>query len=251
MEKFPSEKGPSAEELLRAQQANEAADPTTYSALPPEGAMHPLGTVRSREEGKYVNPVVESDGEVWYRLEEGSEPRKQQLAARLLKGIVNVADVVERDGEYWSKRLPHELIHERISTEETEADLELLNLILDDSDHFTVVTESGHPGHNARLEDETSSYFDFSESSFKPWSMNGLRRRRLKKAALERLDRKLSELAGRFDSPEGKTFARDIYESTGGTMAAETAFEDFYTTLVTRIHRAQTEIRTHLATEAA
>ncbi len=238
----PERKPVSAEEAERVRAAHEAADPTNYSALAPRGRMESVGTVHSRGEGDYLNPVLEADGETWYKLDDGSLPRLQQIVARLLKGIINVSDVVERDGEYYSKRMPHDRIEERLSEEETDADLELLYLVADDSDHFTRDLKPTSSGHNSRLEEGTSTYHDFAEAGFSPEQTDLRLRRRLTARGLARLQEKLQLLAERYDSAEGKQLAETIYQEAGGPLDTNIGFDEFYQVLIKRIRGAKLKV---------
>lgn len=240
-------KTPTSAELERVRQAHADADPTTYSALSPTGSFEHVGTVRERGEGKmHLNDVYESEGDTWYELS-GSSAAAQRIASRLLKGIIPVSDVVERDGKYYSKYMQHERINERLSEDEVRADFELMQLILDDSDHLLV----GDPrnstksvGHNARLEQGTATYHDFGELHFGR-EEPPMRRKAFTQQGYVRLLHNLERIREQYESPEGRVLAESIYSALppGVLTHGPITFDEFYTMLLGRIHSGLARVR--------
>ena len=241
-------KAPTPAERERVSDAHAAADPTTYSALPPSTELTYAGTVRERGEGRnYLNKVYEAEGDTWYELAAGMSPEAQQVAARLLKGIVPVADVVEKDGKYYSKLMKHEDIEERISEDEARADFELIHLLLDDSDHTLV----GDPrnvdngtGHNARLHDGTATYHDFSGAYFDR-ADPGMRRKTFTEKGYARLLENLARTKAQYDSPQGRTLAESMYRSApeGSLPSGSKTFDEFYELLLSRIRSGEARVK--------
>lgn len=184
-------------------------DPTTFSSLPPG------------EYEKSGETIVTSEGERWHRIR-GDAAEVQQVVARLLKGILNVSDVVEiRTGSsrtFYSKEMPHADIEQATSPEETEADLMLLNLLFGDNDHE--VFETG--GKNLTKQDDRVSYYDFhiakgnflDKERHQASHMRGLVKL-LTPEAKKVLKEKLLILKQRLEGGEGKRFVETIARSTG------------------------------------
>ncbi|MHB1118137.1 MAG: hypothetical protein ACYCZ7_01220, partial [Minisyncoccota bacterium] len=70
--------------------ATNEADPTKYSILPPEKMSAKL----IRPLNEYNLPVRKGGDETFYELSNLHDPRGQQVVARMLKGILNVSDIV-------------------------------------------------------------------------------------------------------------------------------------------------------------
>lgn len=115
---------PTEEELEIARKANEEADPTTYSQLAPESLVRTI-------DGAYTDGV-----DTFHKLPEHKHFLNQQIAVRLMKGVVPVADVVAgNDGAFYSKDMPHERIEQSGTRAEAEANRLVLELLLHDGDH--------------------------------------------------------------------------------------------------------------------
>ncbi|MGE5541219.1 MAG: hypothetical protein ACM3TU_02960 [Bacillota bacterium] len=234
-ERAPRIPSPSPEERERSRRAYQEADPTTYSELRLQGHTKDLGTVAERGEDYFrENQVIGNRGEQFYELDK--IPMSQQVAARLLKGIINVSDVVSDGDPYWpkmySKRMPLSKVAETLDPEEVVADTELINLILGDIDHIA-------PMHNVRVEEGKAAYFDFGGAEFKTGPMS--LRNSLSERSLTRLADHVQELKKRYLSAEGKEFARAIYAQ--GEQYPDTdiqqSFDDFYAVLSDRILKAE------------
>ncbi|MEK7602210.1 MAG: hypothetical protein AAB472_01880 [Patescibacteria group bacterium] len=194
-------------------EAREQADPTTYSALPSE-----------LEDG------------AWHKLNPNKTPALQQAAVRLLKGLIHVSDVIEKDGEFYSKEMAHESIAEKMSEDDIQADAELINLILNDVDHI-YNTDAVLPTHNVKVEKGTASFHDFeADMESVPHRMH----RNLNERARARFDRKLEQVQERFASPEGEVLARSIFDDMmkHEPKSFEGSFDAFYGLLKTRIEKA-------------
>jgi hypothetical protein len=73
---------------------------------------------------------------VYHKLSAHNYFLNQQVAARLVKGVVPVADVVSTaDGTLYSKEMPHDRIQQSATRAEAEANRLVLALLLHDADH--------------------------------------------------------------------------------------------------------------------
>ncbi len=247
----PKLPGPTPEERRKIERANQDADPTKYSALPPREKFEKLGTVQERGEGVYSNVVVKDNQDIWYKLNPESTPARQQAASRLLKGIINVADIVKRGNAFYSKRMPHEHIDENVSEEEARADLELLTLFLDDSDHTTanIPQLNSTSGHNMRMENDSATYHDFDGATFEAGPIR-MRRTNLTDHALERLALNLEKLELQYASVEGRELARSIFKEAQDRdpKSFSIDFEEFYHLLLKRIVEAESVVQAQLQT---
>lgn len=230
----PAEKG----KVTRA--ANEA-DPTTYSPLRPEKLKHTdtitiLDTHTSEEMKRRV--YTDDRGNRYFEITH--HPRTQQFVARMLKGIVNVADVLmikpAREGEeplFLSKELKIDRIEAKPLADLT-ADLQVLGSIFRDVDRSVPAegksvreTDIGNPraGGNVRFDEGRSFLFDFESprDRFFP-AMNALMAEQDKhlaafgKEEAELTLQKLDALAERIEGDEGEAFVRAIAKKTGKNL---------------------------------
>lgn len=203
---------PSPKDLGLARQAFEKADPTTYSKLNPVGEMEKIGTVVTR--GTREHDVFKHENDTYYKIEDGPS---QQVITRLLKGIINVSDIVTREGEadpeFFSRHIPLDKVEERVTQDEVLADIRLLGAIFSDTDRARV--KDGY--NNAQQADSKVSFYDFGESRFSNESESNLSvyvdqvYKKLPFKALVRLKEKLTLLRERLSNEEGKKFFMKIY----------------------------------------
>jgi len=140
-----------------------AADPTAYSQLPLTETPEVIG----HEPGKGL-PQVRSAGEEYIKLREVTNPALQQAIARMLKGIINVSDVVKdvssEKGAYYSSIMPIERVVRETPVAEVTADGYVMEQAFGDWDHMEGLTEAKPWISNARYEDGKVSHFDFGEA---------------------------------------------------------------------------------------
>lgn len=137
-----------------AKRAFETADPHAYQHLD-AGALEFAG---SKDFGGRVSETYEADGYTFHRIKEHQMPERQRLTALLLKGTVNVSDVIGGpDGALYSKDMhsgggasPETTGPERY------ADLLVLSTLLGDRDHSL-----GRFPNNVAVRDGSHAIFDF------------------------------------------------------------------------------------------
>ncbi len=160
---FAKEPQPTEEELTIARKANEEADPTTYSPLPLTGSME---RIADSDTLRY-SPTYKQGTDEYVQLSSLREPVKQQIIARVLKGIIPVSDVVslkESQEVLFSKKMPLEKIErENASSSDFLADTELMSLVFRDVDHALVPADQDGPEYlnNVTHADNRLAYFDF------------------------------------------------------------------------------------------
>lgn len=227
------------------EEAYKDADPTAFSPIVPEGTLAPTG--REIPEKRY--PIYEDGvGEYVHLKDDG--PR-QEVVARLLKGVINVADVVSipvgNSREHFSKIMPHERIAEPASEADIRADLEVISLVFNDQDRslrlpseYAVANE-----HNLRRDADTVSHFDFAEAELNVDAPFRLRARYDNPLVLEKTLAKLEELRTRFEGEDGKRHFLSIVEASGKHPAqlfpysgASGSPEELYAGFAARIDRA-------------
>lgn len=138
LKKLPKEE----QEKQIAIEANKEADPTTYSAIAPKEPLAKIGEAKSaaavmfgRDESYSV--LKAPSGEIYTSLEGKDSAATEQIVARMLKGAINVADVVTLpDGTYASRNMPLKSIENKVKTPELEADVFILRYLMGDSDHI-------------------------------------------------------------------------------------------------------------------
>lgn len=231
--------------VARTEDAYGEADPTAFSPVPSALTLQPTGEYTS--EKRY--PIYTDGADRYVKLM--SDGPRQEVVARLLKGVLNVADVVARPGaagtEYYSKIMPHERIEEPSRPTDVRADLEVISLVFNDQDRgFREEGDySGAFAHNLIHEAGRVSHFDFGEAELNLEAPMGQRTRYENPALLERVLEKLEALRAKFAGDEGKAHFLSIIEASGqhparlfpysGASAnAETLYEGF----VGRLDRA-------------
>lgn len=197
--------------------AHSEADPTTFSQLPLRHRPVEIG----REPGKN-QPIAVSGDRTYVELMGNKQPAFQQAVARMLKGIVNVADVVKdeysEDGAYYSSVVPIERIKEKNPIAEVQADGYVMEQAFGDWDHMEGLTEDEPWMTNARYEDGKVSYFDFDHAREGMWhSVSFSAPRALAKISdpevLHIAFDKLELLKQRLSGSEGLSFMRAIFGS--------------------------------------
>lgn len=219
-ESGPKQTQPTPEERNQNRLASADVDPTRYSQLPPE-ELHTANnftTYKSREMqtdgiSEYV-PLVPPNSR---DLPDPNFATRQQVVSRIVKGIINVADVVRGpDGQYYSKKLSHESIEHAATHEEIYADLHLLALVFGDTDHkffsSNGMVDAEHQ--NVLVDDGKVSYFDFGQADMGRWS-NRFSNSPWSGQTGILLLRKLESLKNQLNGPEGLRFLEAIIEDTG------------------------------------
>lgn len=206
----------------QVEQATREADPTAYSMLP-------TGEKRTKI---LRNPFVKlkiplkTDGqENYFELDnEGHHsPKGQQVVSRMLKGVLNVADVVsEIDDEgikkYYSLEMQNKKIEQESTTEMVQADQILLGYIFGSSDH-NFNTYSGW-ANNASYNHGKVTHFDFGEDAYDflrdPIGKDKLTAqiKLMKSETLLYLKEKVGLLESRFSGEGGRLFFNTIIKST-------------------------------------
>jgi len=196
-------------------EATNEADPTTYSMLPPDEMRVKL----IRPLNEYSLPVRTADGETYYELSNKNDPRGQQVVARMLKGVLNVADVVtvpDEEGKerYYSRKMPLQKIENDTSKEELASEQLLLEYLFNSKDHL--FNPQSNWANNATYKDGKMVHFDFGEDADNflraPTNRDSLiaRLQFMSPETIAHLKEKLSELHERFAGEEGKEFFRSI-----------------------------------------
>lgn len=182
------------------------ADPTQYSALPPTE----LSGIRNREsvntEAGRFHRFVEPD-----KKEHGAA---EQFTARLLKGIINVSDVVSvqdsKGGtQYFSREMLVANIESETSNDELRADAYIFKHVFNDHDH-----KYGDP-HNLNQKSGRAAHFDFHESRFLYGGDLEEPSPLLYLDLVPTLLRKTNLLLERLSGDDGLSFIESVIQSTG------------------------------------
>lgn len=211
--------------------ATEEADPSAYSPLPPQGRQE-KGKLDSTSSmgGFYRYPVIRTEQDtyvditkkpanIWAGQEgrKGEPAKREYIIAALLKGIMNVSDIVPsrqgllRSTHYLSKVMPLSRIQDETYKTHVLPDFALLASIFGDRDHAL-------PGEN-RVEnfaDEKGrvAYYDFAGSDFSPaWKPDDsvyAQIEALTKDELALYRQKLRLLKERLDGEEGLAFVQAV-----------------------------------------
>lgn len=238
---FPSRSGDSPKKVESL--PLEETDPTTYSALASENSLIDTKDTTDRNDFKILADGVDR----YVPLTPDSNPQKQQVISRMLKGIINVADIVsikkETGTEFYSRILPHENIQQKSDKNEVIANVMLLELVFGDYDHrFTEEFGLSDTEHlNLRVDQNVASYFDFDRANFDTIiNLDNLKGEKYE--VLRYLRVRLEELEARFKGEEGKAFLESIIRASGKTIAElfpymekDTSVEDFQDMILKRI----------------
>ena len=232
------------------------ADPTQFSPLPIE-EVKKVGEI----EDKGMD-VVEADGQEFVELHGLLADSGQFVVAKVLKGIVNVSDVVRSsDGKFYSKVMPLERIEQVTPEDEMGADFFIMRALFEDGDHHYEEPTDNISGRikNVIRSNGRTVYFDFENARQlqpnTPWT------RHASSGALRMADEKLQILRDRLDGASGAIYIHAILQSSGETAdKVFPAFRDepnpavaLQQTLLEKIDTARTDIRERLerSTEAA
>lgn len=215
----------------KVEKAHEEADPTTYSSLP----VKHLKQVRT-ETNTYGYRVMEDpEGNKYIDLSgKRGEPGATEMAvASLLKGIVNVSDIIAVDDgtetRHYSKIMEINKTH-TMSVQEIMADIAVFCLIFNDSDHFLFQNHRHDQNIITEKEKTRAIYFDFGESKYSFWDPLSYIHKRTTEA-LEALDesgfgfltQKLHQLQKQLEGESGFLFVKSVVENSGRKM------EDLFT----------------------
>lgn len=212
---------PSEEERERARNAHESADPTAYSALPPE-TLVPTG-----EHTPMHSRLIVTDGEERYVPLPKGGPR-QQVVSRLLKGIVNVADVVDGpDGKQHSKILKHESIEQPSTPDSILADVEVTYLVFGDFDrrYYSALEMETAEHSNMRIEAGRASYYDFQEAGLTSPPV-ALKSKEHTTSSLRMLDTKLEALKRHLSGADGLALINGIADASGKSLYSLFPYSD-------------------------
>lgn len=227
-------------EVPRPEKHSNEEDPTTYSSLNPE-----KGRFSIDESGLvYTNTF----GEKFHEITE--YPLAQLFMSKILKGIVNVSDVVVIDNEdatkFFSKEYEVAAINEGLREDEITADLLLLRVVFNDWDH------DRYEGDNLAFDPNNKGYyFDFGRFGKEFFKHARKLPPNLSGETMRILHSKLLDLRKRFDIEEGDMFGsivrkissdaycnQDIFfERAFGTPDVEISVEDVRDQFVQRIDR--------------
>jgi len=199
-----------------SRRAYEEADPTAFSALSPEESLVHSNAVTEK---KFMD--VMTDGtDRFVPVGENRRPERQQAIARLVKGIVNVADIVQVPARnaYYSKVMPHERIGQGTPPDEVLADVELLHLVFGDGDrkYYPELGTQDAEHSNLRYEDGKATYFDFEDADLAGRIRLGPGKHT--SASLAHLARKLSELRDHYEGEDGLRLIRSILADSPASL---------------------------------
>ncbi len=217
----PNRKGNEAKQQVQVStdEATRKADPTSYSILPPDEMKKKI--VRPLNELSL--PVRTSEKETYYEVNNNQRPQGQRAIARMLKGILNVSDVVathDRKGRerLYSWKLPTNRIKEGMSSGEFAADQMILEYIFNSRDH--IYNSFNGWVNNGSYQKGKGYHFDFGEDAerFLDEADQGSIRGKLANQSPEArayLLGKAQELQERFAGIEGRAFLKSIVDSSG------------------------------------
>lgn len=256
--------------------AEAQSDPTQTSAIVPETAgVQPWDL---EHEGIFL----EESGDKYFEVH--VDPEKQQTVARMLKGIVNVSDIVSTvhhgdhptDKTFYSREMPLQRVQQETPWPEVVADVFIFKYIFGDRDHYNSeggpsegglhISGASKSHSNFRRGNERTAYFDFDGDFYHDdihFDIHEYRKSAssLKPESLEALARKIKLLRERFDSKEGREFLSAIITKTGKSAfelfgappqrivpkpTPEGEFENFYQELMFRLQMAEQAVSQEL-----
>jgi hypothetical protein len=152
-------------------------DPKISSVVGVDGVQE-LEVVDKIAKDKSLNIIGDDVGRVYFGGEKFKSGPDQMLIARLLKGIVNVSDIVyvkDTDSPgFYSYKAPIDKVqhkeardHSKEVVEKAKVDLALLQIIFSDFDH--IVNEIQRINENFIYENGEYAFFDFEPRNF--WSI--------------------------------------------------------------------------------
>lgn len=188
------------------------ADPTTFSV------MYDEGLITGRYEDVQAGELAD-----YHMLDFDACPQIQQFVSRLLKGVVNVADVVRGSSFFYSRVFNTSKIEESISLEEVDADVRLLRILTDDYDRWIKQNRF----HNCKYENGKAVYFDFAcarlsflKTVFDQKSIF-LELQHLDEFGLERILQKINVLKALYQSSGAERFFESILKFSGFSLSDE------------------------------
>ncbi len=220
MEKIPEQVKKQIDESTKE------ADPTTYSILS-------IGKKRTKilrnPFVKYKLPLKTDGKENYYELcnDGPHSPKGQQVISRMLKGVINVSDIISEVGvdgvkKYYSLEMNHEKIEQKSTKEMVRADQLFLEFIFNSNDHHLNMYSGW--ANNALLKNDKVSHFDFGEDAYyflsKPKNIDTLvmQIQQLKREDFLYLKEKVVMLNEQFSGEEGRLFFDSIIKSTGESV---------------------------------
>lgn len=254
----PKSEHPSEEELERTRKAFEEADPTRSSHLNLSGEI----SIQWAEAKGRGAPFAEHATGTYVELDSTKHPREQQAIARLVKGIIPIADIVSYDQEHvarFSKVMPLERIEATTSEAQLRAYIDFMYLVFGDEDR----REHGDLQHNYEHVGGKAILYDFGNFDLTtiPLTTAPQNRRYQTLESLTELVDELNAFHARIEGEQGRDFLkavltssdiapRDLYQVSYG----ETTIEDLHEQLLARTNRAlliaQNERRALEAAEA-
>ncbi len=142
-----------------------SADPSKFSFREEEIKLSPSG-------GNFF--VDKSTGEKFYQLDNQKAPKIQKLAAMILKGVINVSDVVKIGNYYYSHVQDLGKVEESKNNilAQAQADRLIIEAVISDEDHSHPINQakdSPDVAHNLKIDKvgKKLNFFDFSESGLK------------------------------------------------------------------------------------
>jgi len=206
------------EETQRIKDAYQVADPTTYSELPAKGEIVDLGAASEKK----FNRLVSINDEKYVTLEGGSSDASQFVITKLLKGIINVSDIVrDEQGNFYSKVMPLDKIQEETPVSEIEGDFFVIKSLTGDGDRgFAPASENlTQYTKNVMHEKGKTAYFDFGFARQLDPKINTAEYAGFTDLeALESADRKLADIYKRLNGTMGTLFIKSIMKETGSTV---------------------------------
>ncbi len=239
---IPKAKSPTEEELEIARKAYEKADPTTYSPLVLTGDLKKHHeTIKGRgvlagihESGKYIE------------LKPVKHPKEQQAIARLVKGIVPVADIVSHESNsrtLFSKVMPLEAIEKITDEAEQRAYVDFMYLVFGNADR----REHGELQQNYVHTDDKAILYDFGGFDLTTTPLTTAPQNKWNRSteSLARLIQDLTDFSARIDGEQGQRFLQAVLKNSGirpgdlyQAAYRETTLEDLQELLVARTNRA-------------
>lgn len=243
-------KKPTKSEEQKVAKGYKEADPATYSSLSPSDLEqvdtnhYGYAVVRDTHGNRYVDVT-----EKW-----GETGATERVVALILKGIVNVSDLVRVQGEsgvkYYSKVMEVEKTKDA-TMQEMQADLALIHILFKDVDHSFEGRDGGD--HNL-IRDKSKKkifFFDFGSAMFGFWVKNieyGDSLEDLDSFAVHTLVEKLQTLQTHISGAEGTQFLQNIINESGKSVSelfidtptrdSKTPFQVFHDELLSRIENA-------------
>jgi len=140
---------------------NKKADPTKSSPVFREKALeftHEEVIHKEDRADSFTREIaafIDNEGEKFYKL--NKEEPEQFIMTKLLKGVINVSDILIQDGEYYSRELNLEDIEEKTGSEERLVDHTILLHLFEEGDHHSQNGEE----HNMQNKEGKRVLYDF------------------------------------------------------------------------------------------